>query len=144
MQADALCRRFPEIRIASLRPHWCIPGKTAPPESLLPDSPNIWQNTTFDHVLQSQGKDKAKQLYGWNTYSSIANAFYLAITDENHGWESGHEAFFIVSPKIGSNTSVEEFIEQHFPKAERRKELGDTDGCYDVSKAKRLLGWEHS
>ena len=143
MQATNLVRRFPTIRIASLRPHWCIPDPDPLPAQILPHSPITFQTTTFSQVLSTPDSYVYRQLWGWNTYTSIARAFYLAITVEDTSFQKGHEVFFIVSPKIGSRRHPMEVIREYFPNAVVRKEFGEGEGLYDVSKAERLLGWRH-
>lgn len=142
-QADAICLRFPSMRIASLRPHWCILDTDPLPASILPDAPTKFQTTVFADVPQMPDKDASRQLWGWNTYKSIARACYLAICDESHGWERGHEAFFIVSSKLGSNRTAKELVAEWFPEVTVKAELRDDAGLYDCSKAARLLGWSH-
>jgi nucleoside-diphosphate-sugar epimerase len=131
------------MRIASLRPHWCIPDNHPLPPQLLPHAPTTFQTVTSADVVKAPNSDFYRQLWGWNTYNSIARAFFLAITVENRDWVDGHEVFFIVSPRIGSNQHPMELIKEYFPKAEVRKELGNEDGLYDCSKAERILGWKH-
>lgn len=131
------------MRIASLRPHWCIPDTFPLPDQLLSHAPTEWQTVTFGEVCAAKDEKIYKQLWGWNTYDSIARAFVLAIMNEETEWKDGHEVFFIVSPRIGSNEHPMELIKKYFPNAEVRKELGKEDGLYDVSKAERMLGWKH-
>jgi nucleoside-diphosphate-sugar epimerase len=143
MQAEAICLRYPTIRIASLRPHWCIPASHPLPAQLLPHAPTTFQTVTFPQVLSKPSSTAHFQLWGWNTYTSIARAFFLAITSSGLGWDRGHEAFFIASPRIGSEEHPMELIKEWFPNAEIRRELGKEEGLYDCSKAERLLGWKH-
>jgi len=142
-QANAICLRYPSMRIASLRPHWCIPASDSLPAQILSHAPTTFQTVTFPQVLQKRNDSACLQLWGWNTYSSIARAFFLAITSEGRGWDKGHEAFFIVSPRVGSEQHPMELVKEWFPDAEIRRELGKEEGLYDCSKAERLLGWKH-
>jgi len=143
MQGDAIVRRYPSMRIASLRPHFCIAGEHPDPIPLLPLHPQTFQKVTFERISSFPSEKPYKQLWGWNTYEAIAQAFFLSITNENRGWESGHETFFIVHPRIGTTDSTPELATRWFPKAEIRAELKPTDGLYDCSKAERLFGWVH-
>ena len=60
MQADTIVRRFPSVRIASLRLHWSIPTRA---------------------TAQNQDPARAKNdLWGWVQEDSAAEAFLLAIT----------------------------------------------------------------
>jgi len=142
-QADALIRRFPSMRIASLRPHWCIPNTDPFPAQLLPHAPTKWQTVTLPEVLDAPDSNIHLQLWGWNTYNAIARAFFQAVTFDNPEWVTGHEVFFIVSSRIGSRRHPKEVIKEWFPNAEVRKEFGEEEGLYDCSKAERLLGWKH-
>lgn len=133
MQADALIRRYPTMRIASLRLHWSIPD---PSQASVKD-PN--------------GRIK-QDLWGYVQEDSAADAFLRAVVDENDKW-SGHEAFFIVSPKHAywKNESefglvdAKELREKHWPDVPIKPgfDVSGSKGFFDCSKAEKLLGWVH-
>lgn len=113
-QASALTRRYPHIRIASLRLHWSVP-------------------TRSDSKRTNKSK-AAADLWGWVQEDEGVRAFLFALTlplavdesppsnpdkkrnesgDENAdrkatgtGWK-GHEAFYIVAPDLQMLDSAE-------------------------------------
>ena len=126
LQADTITRRFPSLRIASLRLSWSLPS---PSEA---------------NRLQDPGRRK-NDLWGYVQEDSGAQAFLLAITNDETIWASGHEAFFIAAPET---TQEEESIvlkETFWPDVPLKDgvELKGRMGFLDCSKAKRMLGWEH-
>lgn len=125
LQAEAIVRRFPDMRVASMRPHWVLPS------------------TSFHRLIAMEELDSAKQLWGWTEVGACARAFLLAITKDSDEWKSGHEAFFIVSPRIGSHSPTAELVEEWWPNVPRRKEFEGQQGLFDCSKAERVLGWTH-
>lgn len=123
MQADTIVRRHTTMRIASLRLHWSVCDR-----------------------FQAQRDDAArrrKNLWGYVQEDSAAEAFLLAITGENR-W-SGHEAFFIVAPRIASDQDTKTLREEHWPGVSLKegKDVSGSTGFFDCSKAERLLGWVH-
>lgn len=127
LQADTILRRYPSIRIASLRLSWSIPDK--------------------DHANQgSQDPDRrTSDLWGYVQEDAAANAFILAISPDNTRW-SGHEAFFITAPDTTLEVDSMVLKEKYWPdipmKGERK--LKGREGFFDCSKAERLLGWAHT
>jgi len=125
-QADTILRRYPTMRIASLRLSWSIPNK--------------------DHANQgSQDPDgRVSDLWGYVQEDAAAEAFILAISPDNTRW-SGHEAFFITAPdttlEVDSMVLKEKYLPKIPMKGERR--LEGREGFFDCSKAEKLLGWVH-
>ncbi|ORY28309.1 hypothetical protein BCR39DRAFT_594225 [Naematelia encephala] len=136
LQASALCRYTPGLRIASLRFHMCCP----------------------DYSTATTGS-RWQDLWAWTSFDACASACLLALTSE--GWE-GHEAFNIVAPEIcwegGVSPESKEFgklettavqlveyswkgkydaLDEEWWKDRPRRSL------WDSSKAERLLGWDH-
>jgi hypothetical protein len=124
-QASALVRRYPSMRIASLRIHW-----------------------STDHYSRPASRPEAngaKDLFGWVQEDSAAEAFLLAIDPNNTRWD-GHEAFFIVSPGIATAEGVESrtLRDKYFPEVPIREgKLIGREAFFDCSKAERLLDWQH-
>ncbi|KAJ8072626.1 hypothetical protein AAF712_012158 [Marasmius tenuissimus] len=124
-QADSIVRRYPEMRIASIRLHWSIPKRE--------DA----------RVLQLE---KAKNdLWGYVHEDSGADAFLLSITNEDGKW-SGHERFFIVAPEIAHDIDSGELKEMYWDDVPVKEgaEIRDRRGFFDCSKAEHLLGWVHT
>ncbi|KAK1218848.1 hypothetical protein PQX77_018464 [Marasmius sp. AFHP31] len=124
-QADSIVRRYPEMRIASIRLHWSIPKRE--------DA----------RVLELE---KAKNdLWGYVHEDSGADAFLLSVTNENGKW-SGHERFFIVAPEIAHDIDSGELKEMYWDDVPVKEgvEIRGRRGFFDCSKAERLLGWVHT
>lgn len=124
-QGKAFCRRYPKMRIASIRPHWVIPESLAyNPEKL--------------HELGGTWKD----LWGWVSIGAISRAFILALTAPESTFPLGHEAFFTVAPTMCRQASSADLIKETFPEIkDLRREWKGNEGFYDCSKAERMLGW---
>ncbi|KIK62392.1 hypothetical protein GYMLUDRAFT_41822 [Collybiopsis luxurians FD-317 M1] len=133
MQADTLVRRYPEMRIASLRLHWSLPDPTLPSSN------------------DPSGRCK-QDLWGYVQEDSAADAFLRAVVDENDKW-TGHEAFFIVSPKHAYWEGKSQYCpvdsgelrEKYWPDVPVKEgfDVSGSKGFFDCSKAERLLGWVH-
>ncbi|KAF9267629.1 NAD(P)-binding protein [Marasmius fiardii PR-910] len=124
-QADSIVRRYPSMRIASIRLHWSVPDCSQP---------------------QALDPQKAKNdLWGYVHEDSGAEAFLLAVTKENGKW-SGHEPFFIVAPKLAHDLDSAHLKEKYWPDVPLRDgmDLSGQDGFFDCSKAERLLEWKHT
>lgn len=126
MQADTIIRRYPSMRIASLRLHWSIPHSSV--------------------ALQLDPGKRAKDLWGYVQQDSGAEAFLLAVEldDVSAAW-SGHEAFFITAPETVSDTDSKVLHETYWPDVPLKdgKEVSGKTGFFDCSKAERVLGWKH-
>jgi len=138
LQATAMTRFTPGLRIASLRFHLCeLSYTTAVPLTLVRD------------------------VFCWTSFDACASACELGLTSE--GWE-GHEVFNIVAPEIcwegGVKTEEQskvvkeekvgslELIEEHWRGRYNGLREGWWDGrprrsFWDSTKAERVLGWRH-
>lgn len=124
LQSQTIVRRYPDMRIASLRLHYTIPNR--------------------EFAMREDSWRQRGDLWGWVQQDSAADAFLRAITAEEGAW-SGHEAFFIVAPDTLRNQDSRELHElywAHVPVKEGKSLEGQVS-FYDCSKAERLLGWKH-
>lgn len=123
MQADAIVRRYPNMRIASLRPSWSIPNR--------------------EYAFNGQDPERRKNdLWGYVQEDSCADAFLRAVMVENSAW-SGHEAFFIVAPENTEDMDPVVLYEKYWKHVPLKKGKDLSRGFFDCSKAERLLGWVH-
>jgi len=127
MQADTIVRRFPTLRIASLRIHWSVPDR-AKVVALRAGNPSRARN----------------DLWGYVQEDSAAEAFLLAVAGENGKW-SGHERFFIAAPDTTYEGDIAELRKQFWGDVPLRegKDISGRMGFFDCSKAERLLDWKH-
>ncbi|KAA1467724.1 NAD(P)-binding protein [Dentipellis sp. KUC8613] len=125
LQADTIIRRYPDIRIASLRLHWSIPTRDK---------------------AQNQDPERAKNdLWGWVQEDSASEAFLLAVTRDDLTWR-GHERFYIVAPTIAHvQLDSKDLRERYYSGVRVRdgKDVSGQKGFFDCGKAERLLGWVH-
>ncbi|KAF9059420.1 NAD(P)-binding protein [Rhodocollybia butyracea] len=133
MQADTIVRRYPTMRIASLRLHWSLPNPS-----------------------MASSKDPSsgakKDLWGYVQEDSAADAFLRAVVDDNGKW-SGHEVFFIASPNHAywegksqySPIDSKELREKYWPDVPIKEgfDVSGSKGFVDCSKAERFLDWVH-
>ena len=122
LQADSMVRRYEQMRIASLRIH----GVVAQPA----DS-HKWQKSRGDVV--------AKHLWGFTSEEATARACLLGVTADF----SGHEIFYIVSPKTMMEEPSLTLKEKYYPDVPIKGDLSDHKGFYNCQNAERLLGWKH-
>lgn len=145
-------RRFPQLRIASLRLSWTVPSRSI---SASRDPDEAWT---------------ARDLWGYVQQDSAADAFVRAITvsakdpaaaangqvnGHSNGigstmpalrpWISGHEAFFIVAPEIAHKGNSKALKEKWWPNVPIKvgKAIEDMTGFFDCTKAREYLGWVH-
>lgn len=124
-QGATFARKYPDMRIATIRPHWVVTDELG-----------------YDPVLLDSLKGAVKDLWGWVTNSALARAFVLSLTVPESQFPCGHETFFTVAPTIAQQTSSMELVKKHFPEVtDFRREYKGNEGFYDCSKAERLLGW---
>ncbi|KAJ7659967.1 hypothetical protein B0H17DRAFT_954448 [Mycena rosella] len=122
----SIVRRFPDMRVASLRLHWSVPSRA---------------------VAQKPELVRAKnQLWGYVQEDSAAEAFILAVTQPADNWSSAAEPFFIAAPETTFDGNTSELLQEYWPNVpiKHGKEMGGNIGCFDCSKAKALLGWVHN
>ena len=124
IQADSIARRYPDMRIASLRLHWAIPNR--------------------EFACHNDPDARKGDLWGWVQKESGAKAFLLAVTDDGAEW-CGHEAFFIAAPDITEPFHSKDLHEQFYGDVpiKEGKSLEGRSSFFDSSKAERLLGWKH-
>jgi len=123
-QADTIVRRYPSMRVASIRIHWSVPTR-----------------------IQAYRKDvfgNRGDLWGYVQMDSAADAFLRAVTVEKSRW-IGHETFFIVAPQLAADEDWLELKGKYFPDTPMKPGCVESsmEGFYDCSKAERLLGWVH-
>ncbi|THH21420.1 hypothetical protein EW146_g158 [Bondarzewia mesenterica] len=122
MQADTIVRRFPSMRIASLRLHWCIP--------------------TREKALKQDPMRAKNDLWGWVQEDSAAEAFLLALTQDDGRW-SGHERFFITAPDRSSlEYNSEELREAFWGGREDKRGEGNQweDGVLRLQQGRTVAG----
>lgn len=125
MQADTIVRRYPFMRVASLRLHWSCPTRAA--------------------AKRDDSVRRKNDLWGYVQEDCGAEAFLLAVFGENDKW-SGHERFFIAAPDLAHDEDTLVLKEQFYPHVpiKEGKDLSGKMGFVDCSKAERLLGWVHN
>ena len=126
IQSDAFARKYPSLRIATLRFHWVVPTAKVNIESL--------------HAAKGEWKD----LWGWVSLAAVAKACLSALTVPESQFPKGHETFFIVAGTTCQQGDSMELLKSKFPEiTDIRKEFkGSNAGFFDTSKAKKFLGWE--
>ncbi|KXN88493.1 dTDP-6-deoxy-L-talose 4-dehydrogenase (NAD(+)) [Leucoagaricus sp. SymC.cos] len=125
LQADTITRRYPNLRIASLRLHWSVPSRA--------------------YTLRRDAKDATKDLWGWIFHDSTADAFLLAVTCDTTKWSSKHEAMFVAAPDIARDEDSAKLKAEYYPEVPIREgfEISGTKGFFDCRKAERVIGWVH-
>ncbi|KAJ7637619.1 hypothetical protein DFH06DRAFT_1218654 [Mycena polygramma] len=127
LQADSIVRRFPDMRVASLRLHWSVPSR-------------VYAAQNLDHT-------RAKNdLWGYVQEDSAAESFLLAVTHPTDGWPSAAEAFFIAAPETTFDGETSELMQKYWPTVPLKegKNMTGNAGFFDCTKAKELLGWVHN
>ncbi|TRM65067.1 hypothetical protein BD626DRAFT_490797 [Schizophyllum amplum] len=125
LQGSTIVRRYPDMRVASLRFSWSVPEKPGA----------HWK--PFSRA--------ATDLWGWVHEDDTAEAFLLALKPDNARW-SGHEAFFISAPIISyEELDSKDLRLEYWPDVpvKEGKDVSGQKGFFDCSKAQRLLGWVH-
>ncbi|OAX37620.1 NAD(P)-binding protein [Rhizopogon vinicolor AM-OR11-026] len=123
-QADTIVRRYPTMRVASMRIHKFISTRTrAYGEDRFSSRGDLWSYVQMD---------------------STADALLRAVTVEKDRW-TGHEAFFIVAPQLAVDDDWLELKAKYFPDTPVKPDWVESGGrgFFDCSKAERLLGWVH-
>lgn len=124
LQADTIIRRYPHMRIASLRFSWSVPDRS--------------------HAEHPDPEVRKRDLWGYVQEDSVADAFLLAVTDESGRW-CGHEAFVITAPSVAAVRDNDILRRTYFPEVpiKENKVTSGEVGFFDCGKAERLLGWVH-
>jgi len=128
IQSNAFTRRYPSLRVASLRFH----AVTADDQCTTP-------------TLHKRG-GLWKDLWGWVSLSSTAQACLSALTVDEEKFPVGHETFFIVAPTTMQQTPTIDLLKEAFPELVEKYggvvEGNGNQGLISTAKAKRMLGWE--
>ncbi|KAL7418651.1 hypothetical protein Q5752_006334 [Cryptotrichosporon argae] len=126
IQSDAFVRRYPTMRVASLRFHWVITDELAASPEELSAAGGTW-----------------KDLWGWVSTTQTARSCLLGLEAPTSTFPAGtHETFFIVAPTAVRQGSSLELLKEHFPEiTDIRREYKGNEGFFDCSKAERMLGW---
>jgi UDP-glucose 4-epimerase len=103
----------------------------------------LWDPATANHHREKGDKTdlggrRGMGLWSWTGRHDAARACRLAIEREFHG----AEAFFISGADTVLGVPTEEAIGREYPRVPIRTPLPGFAGAIDISKAKRLLGWE--
>jgi nucleoside-diphosphate-sugar epimerase len=122
-QADSLCRRHADLRVASLRFHWVVPAVALPRRS-------------YAEVGVQEG---AKHLWAWTSLEAAARACLLGVTAAF----DGHQPLFIVAPATVVDTPSRELARQFYPEVQIRGDLPGNAGFFSCARAERVLGWRH-
>ncbi|KAF8556189.1 NAD(P)-binding protein [Imleria badia] len=124
MQADTIVRRYPNMRMASLRFHWLVPTRT--------------------RARQRSHENSIGDLWGYVQEDSSAEAFVRALTVQNDEWK-GHEKFFITAHQVAPDEDWLELKQRYFPDVSVREGWVKNRGSsfFDCSKAECLFGWVH-
>ena len=123
MQADTIVRRYPSMRVASLRPSWCI------------------SDVTLEDEGKMDSERRKNDLWGYTHLQAVAEAFLRAIESGNEPW-SGHEAFFVTAPRT-THGDAKKLWGAHWKEVPMKDGKDLERGFFDCSKAERLLGWVH-
>lgn len=123
MQASTIVRRYPSMRIASLRLSWSIPDRS--------------------HAMSLDPEKRKNDLWGYVQEDAGAQAFLRAVDLQDDRW-SGHEAFFIVAPETTEDDAdAAELWEKYWKHIPIKEGKNLERGFFDCVKAERLLGWTH-
>ncbi|KAJ6544788.1 hypothetical protein DFH09DRAFT_1172756 [Mycena vulgaris] len=127
LQADSIVRRYPDMRVASLRLHWFVPNRAFATKQL--------------EVARAKN-----DLWGYVQEDSAAESFILAITQPTDNWPSAAEAFFITAPETTFDGATSELLQEYWPNVpiKEGKNMSGNAGFFDCSKAEKLLGWVHN
>ena len=123
-QADSMVRQYADMKIASLRIHG-IASK--------PADTDRWRSRKFSEMA-------VKHLWGFTHLDAAARACLLGITADF----SGHEVFYIVSPKTMMEEPSLVLKERHYPDVPIWEDISGHKGFFNCQKAMNLLGWQHS
>ncbi|KAF9234626.1 hypothetical protein BU15DRAFT_52382 [Melanogaster broomeanus] len=124
MQADTIVRRYPNMRVASIRIHCSVPTRM--------------------RAYQKNMERTKGDLWGYVQEDSSAEAFVMAVTVDKDKW-TGHERFFIVAPQIAADEDWLELKQKYFPHVPMKQGWVESGAksFYDCGKAERVLGWVH-
>jgi len=121
-QADSLCRRYEDMRIASLRFHWVTPDPS--------------QAAKLYREIEPA---RARHLWAWTHREAAARACLLGVTADF----SGHEVFFIIAPQTLAERPSADLAREYYPDVPIRGALEGNAAFFSSAKAEQLLGWRH-
>ncbi len=121
--AEATVRLDPEMTIVSLRFH----GVTFPE----------W----YPRWRQYARRDIPGDFKGLWGYVDIRDVVSAVLQSLSVAW-TGHEAFFICAADTSSAVPTMELVKAAYPEVPLKRELGEFEGLFDLTKAKELLGWQ--
>lgn len=129
LQASSIARRYPSLRIASLRFHWVVPSHKVDPQ-----------------ILHSEG-GAWKDLWGWVSLGATADACLKGLTASRDIFPCGHEVFIIAARTTCRQEDSDKLLRtMYMPEKEgmnvRIDYCGTNRGFWDASKAERMLGWK--
>ena len=116
LQADAFARRYPTMRIASLRFPWLVESREC-----------------------AMQEARVPQLWAYTLLCEASRACWLALAVDF----TGHEVFFITAPRTAANTPSLDLARKYYPLSEVRGNLTGHTAFYSSAKAGRLLRWKH-
>ena len=128
LQAESICRRYPEMRIASLRLHGVL---------------------TPDLVSRERLNERGgywKDLWGWVSQEATADSCLKGLLAPLSAFPNGHEAFFIASRTICEQRNSWDLYKTRFDLekegTEVRRDIVGNQSFFDTTKAERMLGWK--
>ena len=116
------------MSVAALRFHWIATRE----EQLA---------TVARHRGEPEWVESARTMWGYVDLRDAARACRLAI-EAGRDRPFGFSAFNIVAADTLIDGPTEATVREHAPATEIRSPLSGTSGAYDISRAKRMLGWE--
>ena len=117
--ADGFSRRFPEMRISSLR------------------YPAVYTPRQYPQGPEKSGL-AITSLWTWADIRDIARANLLALEVPGRG----HEVFFLNSGQTLKETPTRELVQKHYPEVPFREDLIGNASLISPAKAEKLLGWK--
>jgi nucleoside-diphosphate-sugar epimerase len=123
-QGDAFARRFPSMRLSSLRFHWILPTRARAIE------------ISGGAVMSAMA---TRHLWAYTLTAEAARTCLLAVTADF----TGHEVFYIVAPTTVAAQPSLELARQYYPQTPLRADLPGQAGFFNCAKAEQLLGWRH-
>lgn len=118
--AGALCRRHPDLCVASLRFHFVVPDRQFAVDRAPRMVDMLWRH-----------------LWGYVTADAVNRAVLAALSAT---WR-GHEVFYVVASDTVDDGPSEVLQRSTFPEVPVRKPFVGNSGFFDCSKAAAMLGW---
>ncbi len=121
--ADAMARLEPAMSLISLRFHGVA-------------NPERYERMRANPTREVPGDFKG--LWGYVDIRDVVDAVLKSL---DVGW-TGHEAFFICAADTHSAVPTMELVQTAYPNLPLKRELKGHESAFDLTKAKRLLGWQ--